>query len=264
MRSQNWVAQALVVSVAALAVATALAAEPTASSVVSNIDLSKPFATRAAWRLIATQGPPDDDTPSGGEEPGPIQLCLRAARSAPCDRQLQTAPAESPFEPHYLNGVEIVYPRGGVGQPLLFVQTASEHSINGDQSVFTQMLAYKNSEDHFVRIYQHTTGRNNNQEVRYISTGMLKGDIISAEPTENAPFGYWVTVNVLTPRYTYKTMLRYRSATRYFDSNSLAVIDSEMPNIEQRLGYWKPGMALPLPSGPCAKPRLIRMELWCD
>ncbi|MGH9711589.1 MAG: hypothetical protein ACRD37_13690, partial [Candidatus Acidiferrales bacterium] len=63
---------------------------------------------------------------------------------------------------------------------------------------------------------------------------------------------------------TYKTVLRYRSATHYGDNNPLAVIDSEMPNIEWRLGYWKPGMALPLPSGACPKPHLIHMELWCN
>ena len=55
-----------------------------------------------------------------------------------------------------------------------------------------------------------------------------------------------------------------RSATHYSDNNPLAVIDSEMPNIEQRLGYWKSGVALPLPSGACPRPRLIRMELWCN
>jgi hypothetical protein len=115
-----------------------------------------------------------------------------------------------------------------------------------------------------VRVYRYSTGRNNNEEVRYIITGTLRGDIISVDPTGNAPYGYWVTVNALTPLYTYKEVLRYRSATHYGDNSGLAVIDSEMPNIEQRLGYWKSGMALPLPSGPCPKPRLIHMELWCN
>jgi hypothetical protein len=126
------------------------------------------------------------------------------------------------------------------------------------------VLAYENSQNRFVRIYQYTTGTNNNEEVRYIGSGRLQGDIISVDPTENAPYGYWVTVNVLTPQYTYKTVPRYRSATHYGDNNPLAVIDSEMPNIQRRLGYWNSGMALPLPSGACPRPRLIRMELWCN
>jgi hypothetical protein len=261
-------AQAVVASVFTLALATVIAAQSVTSSVISNIDLSRPFSTRESWRFIATQGPlvSGDDT----EQPGKIQLCLRATPSAPCDPQLLYAlrppsSANDDFtQPHYLNAVKIVYPRGSADQPLLFVQTASLHSGDGDQLVLTQVLAYENAQHRFVRIYQYTTGRNNNQEVRYISSGRLNGDIISVDPTDNAPYGYWVTVNILTPKHTYKSLLRYRSATHYGDNNPLAVIDSEMPNIEQRLGYWKPGMALPLPPGPCPKPRLIHMELWCN
>ena len=237
-------------------------------AVISDIDLSKPFATREAWRFIATQGPPvaGDKTASGDQEPGEIKLYLRAARSAPCDPQLQNVPdsADDLFaEPHYLKAVKIVYPRERTDPPLLFVQTSSLHSGDGDQLISTQVLAYEKSQNRFVRIYEYTTGRNNNEEVRYISSAMLKGDIISVDPTENAPYGYWVTVNALTPQYTYKTVLHYRSATHYGDNNPLAMIDSEMPNIEEHLGYWKPGDSLPVPSGACPKPRLIGMELWC-
>jgi hypothetical protein len=242
-------------------------ADSVEGTVISNIDLSGPFATPEAWRFIATQGPlAVGASGSGADEPGGIQLCLRTTPSAPCDPELQNAPrAAVPGDgPHYLKAVNIVYPRGSADQPLLFVQTASVHSGDGNQLVFTQVLAYKNSQNRFVRIYQYTTGTNGNEEVRYISSGRLKGDILSVDPTDNAPYGYWVTVNALTPQYTYKTVLRYRSATHYGDNNPLAVIDSEMPNIEQRLGYWKSGMALPLPSGACPRPRLIRMELWCN
>lgn len=259
-------------AVVALALVTTFAGQSTTSSVISSIDLSKPFSTREAWRFIATQGPPvsEDDTASGGEEPGQIQLCLRASPSAPCDPQLLNAlgaasSADDFFtQPHYLNSVKIVYPHGSADQPVLFVQTASMHSGDGNQAVLTQLLAYDNSQSRFLRIYQYTTGKNNNEEVRYISSGRLKGDIISVDPTGKAPYAYWVTVNALAPQYTYKIVLRYRSATHYGDRNSLAVIDSEMPNIEQHLGYWKAGMALPLPSGGCPRPRLIRMELWCN
>ena len=253
----------------AFAVATVLAAQSTTSSVISNIDLSGPFSTREAWRFVATQGPPVDGL-FDEKEPGEIQLCLRGAPSAPCDPQLQTtlgdaSKANEPYmQPHYLDTAKIVYPRGSADQPLLFVRTSSLQSVNGNQRIATQMLGYEKSQNRFVRVYEYTTGRNHNEEVRYISSGKLMGDIISVDPTDNAPYGYWVTVNVLTPQYTYKTVLRYRSATHYRDNNPLLVIDSEMPNIEQRLGYWKSGMALPLPSGACPRPRLIRMELWCN
>jgi hypothetical protein len=86
--------------------------------------------------------------------------------------------------------------------------------------------------------------------------------MISAEPTNDAPFGFWITVNKLVGD-DYKQALKYRSATRYGDGNTLAVIDSEMPNIEQRLGLWHPGSKLTLPHGQCRNPRLVRGELWC-
>ena len=163
-------------------------------------------------------------------------------------------------EPHYLDQARIVY--GAFARPLLLVQTASLHSGDGDQLVFTQVFAYRRSLDQFVRVYDHLMGRNNNQEVRFIESGPLRGDIISAEPTDNAPFGYWITVNTL-PGRAYQQLLHYRSATRYGDNNPLAVINSEMPNIEQRLGVWLPGEPLPVPARGCRAPRLVRMELWC-
>jgi hypothetical protein len=260
------------ICVVALALPTILAAQSTTSSVISNLDLSRPFSTGEPWRFIAKQGPPvgGADTVSGAEEPGRIRLCLQATSSAPCDPQLLDAlPAASGAsdyfaQPHYLDAVKIVYPRGSTDPPLLFVQTASQRAGNGSQLVLTQVLTYEKSQNRFVRIYEYTTGTNENEEVRYIDSGKLQGGIISVDPTQNAPYGYWVTVNALTPQYTYKTLLRYRSATHYGDNNPLAVIDSEMPNIEQRLGYWKPGMELPLPSGACPRPRLVHMELWCN
>lgn len=267
MNSHSWITEALVT----FALATGLAAQTKTSSVISNIDLSKPFSTREAWRFIATQGPPVTATASGiGEDPGQIQLCLRATPSSACDPELLNALRTTSIandyyaQPHYLNAVKIVYPRGSADRPVLFVQTASTHAGNGSQVVLTQVLAYDNSQNRFVRIYQYTTGTNENEEVRYISSGKLKGDIISVDPTENAPYAYWVTVSALTPKYAYKMVLRYRSATRYGDNNPLAVIDSEMPNIQRRRGYWKPGMPLPLPSRGCPRPRLIHMELWCN
>lgn len=125
-------AQAVLASVVAFALATVVAAQSIGSSVISDIDLSRPFSTREAWRFIATQGPPvsGDDTASGGEEPGQIQLCLRGP-SAHCDPQLQNAlrtainKNDDFTQPHYLKAVKIVYPHGRADRPLLFVQTAS-------------------------------------------------------------------------------------------------------------------------------------------
>jgi hypothetical protein len=254
-------------AVAATASAAVKAAPPLAT-VLSALDLSRPFATRSAWRFSASQEPPIDDPTglSGDTAPGEVHLCLHKEAAGPCDPHLEDALRSGSKDdlfskPHYLNKVQVVH--GASGRALLLVQTASLHSGDGDQLVLTQALVYQRSSDRFVRVYDHSTGNNNNQEVRYIETGALKSDIISAEPTSKAPFGFWVSVNTLTSGSSYRQVLRYRSATKYGDGNPLSVIDSEMPNIEQRLGFWRPGSPLPLPAGRCPKPHLIRMELWC-
>ncbi len=254
---------------AALAVApSALGAAASGPTEIAAIDLSKPFAARSPWRFTADQAPPIEDPIGGGDAvPGPIRLCLRQRPAGPCDPQLNGALGRSdgdgPFAgPHFLNIARLV--RGAADQPLLLVQTASIHSGDGDQLVYTQALAYRRAEDRFVRVYEHQTGHNNSQEVRFIETGPLKGDFIAAEPTRDAPFGFWIVVSAPAGTAGYRQVLRYRSATRYSDGNPLAVIDSDMPNIEQRLGVWRPGSPLPLPPGPCARPHLVRAELWCS
>ena len=265
MRPARWASLALLGS------ALAAGPPPAEPAVSASIDLSQPFGTRSAWRFTATQGPAIDDPTglNGDQAPGAVTVCLRRTASGPCDPQLQAALRtgldDDPFaEPHYLNQADIVRPGTGSGRPILLVVTASLHAGDGDQVVKTQALAYEAGQDRFVRVYEHATGRNNNQEVRFMAGGPLAGDIISVEPAETAPFGFWVSVNSLGGPDGYTQQLRYRSATMYADGNPLPVIDSEMANIEQRLGLWRPGSPLPLPATPCPKPHLIRMELWCQ
>lgn len=250
----------------AVAASAVVSAAPPAPAVIAAIDLTGPFATRSPWRFTATQEATIDDPILAGKAPGEVRLCLRKGASGLCDAQLQEALRAGSQEdlyarPHYLNKVQIV--QGDAGAPLLLVQTASLHGANNGHLIFTQALAYRRGADQFVRVYGHLTGSNNNQEVRFIERGRLKGDIISAEPTENAPFGFWMSVNALTPGRGYAEVLRYRSATRYGDGNRLSVIDSEMANIERRLGLWRPGSPLPVPAGRCPAQHLIHLELWC-
>jgi len=245
-----------------------------------EIDMSKTFGTALPWRFVATQEgavfvPVDPDLIGlisgdykGGYVPGLIHLCLQPGPAAPCDPvvAMPEAPAPVPADawaPHYLKHAEVVFARRGNKDPRFLLQVASQHSDDGNQAVFTQLLAYNRSEERFEQVYAHTTGRNNNEEDRFVTSGPLQGSVISVEPTSDAPFGYWVTVSKPGSDFTYEQVLRYRSATRYLDGNPLAVIDSEMPNIERRLGLWRPGMTLPLPAGPCPNPRLVHQTLWC-
>ena len=236
---------------------------------LADMDLSAPFATRSPWRLTAIQQAPLDpaDSPDGDpDEPGPVALCLHKGPAGPCDDALRTTlnrGAATPFDaPHFLETAQVV-PQPGKHKMLL-VRTSSTHGGNGDQLVLTQLLAYRAASDRFERVFAQTTRRNNNQEIRYVPTGKLAGDIISAEPTGDAPFGFWVVVNRMGPAGLFRPILRFRSATRYNDGNSLPVIDSEMPTIQKRLGYLRPGMRPPLPPGPCPKPHMIGAELWCE
>jgi hypothetical protein len=246
-------------------------AEARAPGAGTSIDLSKAFATRSPWRFTAVQGPEVDDPVGAGPKdliPGKLALCISKDGGRSCDpdfgRILRVPQGDDMFTaPHYLQAAEIVHPRGAAGAPLLLVRVASTYSGDGDQRIATQVLAYDRAQDRFAAIYDRRTGRNNNEEIRYIADGPLRGAIVEAEPTGNAPYGFRVTVSRLTPAYTYHQVLRYRSATHYGDGNPLAVIDSEMPAIQQKLGLWRPGKPLPLPAGGCAKPRLERAELWC-
>jgi hypothetical protein len=260
-------------AVAALALSQTPApprAQTAASATIADLDLTGPFHARSDWRLVATQGPQLVDPEYPDEPfPGEIELCLGKAAN-PCAEPLQPMPpAPRPssdiyWQARYLNAARIVYPRGQAAAPLLLIQNAGAHSSgDGEQAVYTRVLAYRPKTDQFVQIYSRLTGHNNNQEVSFIASGPLRGDMISAEPNEHSPFGYWITVDRLTPAYSYSQVLRYRSATGYGDGNMLAVIDSEMPNIEKRLGLWRPGQPLPTPAR-CPKPHLQHMELWCS
>lgn len=238
------------------------------STVISSIDLSTSFGTKSLWRLTAIQGPeqPDEDF---GPIPGVIKWCLKRTADRYCSESISGMPPAPTgyaevWEPRYLIETRIIYPRGRSAAPLLLTRTGGSIGGNNNQPIFTQILAYRPATDRFDRIFSQLVGRNNNEEVRFFETGQMRGDVVVAVPVQRSPWGYWITVNRLNPSYRYQQILRYRSATRYGDNNPLAVIDSEMPNIQRRLGLWHPGQPLPLPAKGCAKPRLVKMELWCS
>ncbi len=245
-----------------------MAAAELPGTVLSSIDLAEPFETPPGWRFIATQGPEIQDPLGMGDDkaPGAIRLCLSRNAGRTCQPTLDGLLAGKDrndifAQPHFLEDARIVHPRPDL--PILLVRVASLHSGDGDQRVATVALSYDRSRGQFVPAYEKQTGRNNSQEIRYVDAGPLRGAVISAEPTSDAPFAFWITVARPGTKDRYVQVLRYRSATRYGDGNPLAVIDSEMPGIQQRLGYWRSGPPPPLPAGPCRKPRLIRQELWC-
>lgn len=233
---------------------------------LTPLDLQKPFAARSPWRLTATRGSPVED-PSGDIAPGRIVLCLTRDAGRNCDPgpnlALRLPDGDDPFsQPHFLRRAEVV--RIPHRTPLLLIELASFHAGNGDQRRSLQLYGYDRASDTFRLAYGHRTGRNNNQEMRFVESGALAGSVITADPTTDAPFAYWISVARPDAAGRYKQAARFRSATIYGDGNPLAVIDSEMPNILKRLRLWRPGTDLPLPAAaPCPRPHLVNEALWC-
>lgn len=239
----------------------------------AQVDLSEAFHTKSVWKLVVTEGPQVEDY-GGNAAPGALTLCLRTGPSGPCltapvtPTLRATAAGDPRWEPHYLLSAKFVYPRGPKAAPFLLIQTGSLSSGDGDQLIATQLVAYDAGQDAFQRVFERSVGRNNNQEVRFVASGRLQGDVITATPQDRAPYRYWIVVDRLSNRGAYRQALRYASATRYNDGNPLAVIDSETPNILHRLGLWPRGQPAPTPSEldgpPCSRPTIRHGELWCD
>ncbi|HIV78570.1 MAG TPA: hypothetical protein H9899_13700 [Candidatus Sphingomonas excrementigallinarum] len=240
----------------------AMLALPAVAAAPPPVDLS---GMAPGWRLVASQGP-DVEDPGGDTAPGKLHLCLtrdggRTCRPALDDLLANPSQPGSFDESHYLESARIVRP--SADRALLWVQVASVHAGNGDQRVGRMALSYDRAGGRFLPVFRQQTSRNNNQEVRFIEKGALRGAIVSAVPTSDAPFGFWITVNRMNASGRYTPVLRYRSGTRYGDGNPLAVIDSEMPETLRRLKLWQPGRPLPLPDRACPKPRLVGQVLWC-
>lgn len=260
-------------SAGAIAQGSATTTDPRPPAQGRQMDLQQAFKSRSDWRLVVTEGPPTKDY-GDNPAPGALRLCLHKGPSGPCVADpvtpMQPPPADGApaWEPHYLRAARVVYPRGHEAAPFLQIVTGSLNAGNGDQVVAMQLLRYDADADAFVRIFNQRTGSNNNQEIRFIASGPLRGDVIRVEPTPDAPYAFRVVVDQLQADDRFRQVLRFRSATRYGDGNPLAVIDSEMPTILQKLGRWKPGQPLPVPPSvngkPCLKPVLRHAELWCQ
>jgi hypothetical protein len=168
--------------------------------------------------------------------------------------------------PYHLSATKVVYAKQNKSNPLLFLQLCGAEGINGNCGIATALYRYDNGADRFVRVFLNLTGRNNNENTRFVESGPLQGDLIADVPTENAPYAYWIEVYRANESGRYAQVLRYRSCTHYGDGNPLAVADSEMPAILIHFGLWKPGDAPPapahMPKG-CTRLYMRSGEEWC-
>jgi hypothetical protein len=235
--------------------------------VVSHINLTEAFGTVTQWTFVVVQdgGQPADDF----EDHGPIFLCLVRAASPDCALHLyQQVRSEMPWfdTPYHLFAGSVVYANRNRSSPLLFLKVCGAVSGDGDCDIAAALYRYDKGADRFIRVFLNFTGRNNNQATRFVESGPLQGEVIVNNPTENAPYTYWIDVYRAGSSVQYGRILRYRGHTGYSDGNPLAVADSEMPEILRRLGLWHPGDPLPvparLPKG-CRDLFMQHGEEWC-
>lgn len=145
-------------------------------------------------------------------------------------------------KPYHLLASSIVYASGDEAEPLSLVKVCTAENFNGNCGVATALYRYDRPTDSFNRVFLNLTGRNNNEETRFVQRGPLEGDVIVVYPTEHAPYTHWVEVCRTSQSGQYIRILRYRGRTGYSDGNPLAVADSEMPEILRQFGCGIPGM----------------------
>jgi hypothetical protein len=237
--------------------------------IVSGMDLTRQFATTSAWTLAIAQDNIAPTDISDREDRGPIAICFVNGLAPDCSEKLYPAvPSEQRWfgKPFHMRDSRVVYAGPGKKRPLLLLKACGARSGNGNCGIATGLFDYDRGADRFRRVFANVTGSNNNQETRFVESGPLLGDVVVNQPTDNAPYAYWIETYRMADSRRYGRVLRYRSRTRYADGNALAVIDSDMPELLRRLGLWRMGDPLPAPTSManCTHPVVRKGEEWCN
>lgn len=248
------------------------------AKILKYLDLTKPFATMSPWTLVVAQdaGPPAEPNLEGH---GPIAICFVKALAPHCAEKYPLHGRWVRWSAKYgsdllwyvtaydLDTADVVY--AGEGKiRLLLLRTSSAPSGDGNRNVRTALFDYDRQKDRFRQVFDHLSGgSNNNQAAWFVESGPLQGDVIVDYPTDHAPYTYWIEVYAPGKSGQYTRIVRYRGHTGYGDGNPLPVADSEMPEILERLGLWKPGGALPVPAqmpADCGRLVMRGGEEWCQ
>lgn len=238
------------------------------AQVIDYLDLTEPFATATPWVLVVAQDrtPPPDDLAFSGNS-SPIAVCFVKTLTPTC-REDHGHASENWFDmTNGLDAATVVFAGRARARPLLMLKTGSAHGLNGNHDIRTVLFEYDRKTNGFRPVFVNDSGgSNNNQGARFVEYGPLQGDVIVDYPTDHAPYTYWIEVYAPSKSGQYARILRYRGRTGYGDGNPLPVADSEMPEIMERLGSWKPGDALPVPAqmpSDCGQLVMRGGEEWC-
>jgi hypothetical protein len=247
------------------------------AKVIVHLDLTHTFQTKSRWSLVVAKQPDEESSfeDGGGNRIGAVSLCFVENDEPDCSEEMFRAKYRAekvsfvPGEPtfHELFASDIVFSGLGRTLPLLRIKSCMNRGANGNCGVSTFLFAYDRKAERFRVVFFNVTGRNNNEETRFVENGPLLGSLIVAYPTSDAPFTYFVEVYKRTSDSEYWRALRYRGQTSYADGNPLAVIDSEMPETLRRLGLWRKGDALPVPPRMpqrCTRLVMLKDVEWCE
>lgn len=256
--------------------AKAFAADPMSYEIVSSTDLTMPFHTKTKWRFVVTQAPSNDID----SEPGPLFFCFlhEGKPSCPsvvvrsCDYLDKKPSCPRGFKPdnftqpyNYFGNVAVIYPTKSSKSPLLVVTVSGNYGGPGTPSG-PKIWAYRRKYDRFDQIFSGDRSSNTEGEVRLITSGPLAGDVIANNDTGRWPYPYEIMVYKFLRSENYVRILDYNSKAKYRDGNPLKVIDEEMPEIERRMGVWRPGEPLPVPPQMPSSCRTIELHdgiEWC-
>ncbi|HEY1891151.1 MAG TPA: lysozyme inhibitor LprI family protein [Steroidobacteraceae bacterium] len=236
------------------------------ADVIANLELTRPFETPMQWTFVAAilPGSHFDGADAQPVDGGALAQCFVENLTAHCTYATQDSDSAGFLGPIKLYAAKVVFAGADNTRPLLLIKTGSTPGGDGRHLIYTELFAYDILTNKFESVFSNATSSNNNQETRFIEKGPLRGDVIVADPTASAPFGYWIYVYAGNRKYGYsRSVLQYRSATHYGDGNHLAVIDSEMPAVLRHMGLWRPGDPLPTTPG-CSRPVLRHGEVWCE
>ncbi len=247
------------------------------SKVIAHLDLTQAFQTKSRWSLVVAKQPDEESSveDGGGNRIGAVSLCFVENDEPDCseemflakyrEEKISLASGERTF--YELFTSDVVFSGPGRTLPLLRIKSCTNRGANGNCGVSTFLFAYDRKTDKFRVVFFNMTGRNNNEETRYVENGPILGSVIVAYPTTGLPFTYFIEVYKRTPDGEYSQALKYRGHTGYGDGNPLAVIDSEMPETLRRLGLWKTGDPLPVPPrmpGGCIRLVMRKAVEWCE
>lgn len=236
--------------------------------VLSHLDLTKAFGAKSQWTLVVVQDPHQPGGDFGMlQANGPVAICFVKGLAPRCSERNGSGSDNTLYSKIYrLLKDKVVFAGQNHTHPLLWLKTCSAGSADGNCDVWAALFRYKRSLDDFQPAFSYTTdGSNNNENARFMNQGPIQGDVVVDYPAAHPPYTYWIEVYAPRTNGQYKRILKYKGHTGYSDGNFLPVAYSEMPEILRRLGFWKPGDALPVPPGiHCPHPVLRHQEEWCN